>query len=497
MTPGQHVTPNVRLLRPLGAGGMGAVWVAEHLSLKTDVVVKFMLHGAENSQSARARFSREAAAAALVKSPHVVQMLDHGVTDEGIPFIVMEHLEGDDLSKHIEARGKLEPREVVDIVHQVAKALTGVHAAGLLHRDIKPENIFLCEHDGEEERFAKLLDFGIVKEHQSEDGSASGDTKTGQVVGTPFYMSPEQVTAQRELDFGTDLWALGVVVFEALTGRRPFDGPSFGALAVAIATGPIPVPTTFNPELPASVDAWFKRACSRDAAARFTSARQMSDALRACFDASHNLSPTSAAHGDSGSRARLPDGGSGPRAVSPALELAETLATDEPPPLARSQPDRAAEALSADRGDASRDGPSRPWLVYAVVGLLALGVAGFVGARFGRREAAANDGRGVASPSILPPPATQVASAPDPSVDVPEPLPTAAVSSPTPSASASSEPAPPPATTARPRVPPRTVTAPPKPPPSSPPVTATPAPTPTPTPSKAPAPRPTGDIDLR
>lgn len=278
------VTPNVRLVSPLSAGGMGAVWLADHTGLKTRVVVKFMHAGVDSTPSARARFAREAAAAAQVKSPHVVHMLDHGVTEEGVPFIVMEHLEGKDLGKVLKEEGALEPADVVVVVTQIAKALSKVHGAGLLHRDIKPDNIFVC--DSEEEIFVKLLDFGIVKKELGEsDGSMDGSTNTGQVVGTPYYMSPEQVTAQKALDARSDLWALGVVAFEALTGKRPFDGPSFGALAVLIATGSPPKPSDLSPELPKEVDTWFEKACARDPAKRFGTARELADALRAAFGA--------------------------------------------------------------------------------------------------------------------------------------------------------------------------------------------------------------------
>jgi len=238
---------------------MGAVWLADHQGLKTRVVVKFMLEDLGQGEGARSRFSREAAAAAQVKSPHVVQMLDHGVSDEGVPFIVMEHLEGHDLGDEIEQSGPMDPAKVVTIITQVAKALSKVHAAGLLHRDIKPDNIFLV--DGEEDVFVKLLDFGIAKAATADDAAPlDSQTKTGQIVGTPFYMSPEQVTAQKTIDLRSDLWALGVVAFEALTGTRPYDGPSFGALAVKIATGQPPRPSESNQALPASVDAWFARA---------------------------------------------------------------------------------------------------------------------------------------------------------------------------------------------------------------------------------------------
>ena len=301
LAAGMQVTPSVRLLSPLGAGGMGAVWLADHTALNTRVVVKFMLVGLDSSVSARARFKKEAEAASQVKSPHVVQTFDYGVTSQGLPFIVMEHLEGRDLAAEIAALGALEPGRVVAIVTQVAKALSKAHAAGLLHRDIKPDNIFLCHTEAEDELFVKLLDFGIAKTH-APDGEAEldGQTKTGQVIGTPFYMSPEQVTAQKIIDLRSDLWSLGIVAFEALTGKRPFDGPSFGALAVKIATTNPPKPSDENPALPPSVDAWFAQACAREASGRFASARELASRLRAAFEGVVSLPPIASGMTDTG-----------------------------------------------------------------------------------------------------------------------------------------------------------------------------------------------------
>jgi serine/threonine-protein kinase len=319
---------------------MGAVWLADHQGLKTRVVVKFMLEDLGASEGARNRFSREAAAAAQVKSPHVVQMLDHGVSDDGIPFIVMEHLEGHDLGDEISKSGPMDPAKVVTIISQVAKALSKVHAAGLLHRDIKPDNIFLV--DGEEDVFAKLLDFGIAKTqvHEGEPTPLDSETKTGQIVGTPFYMSPEQVTAQKTIDLRSDLWALGVVAYEAMTGRRPFDGPSFGALAVKIATGNPPKPTESNPALPPSVDAWFAKACAHNPADRFSSAKELADALRAAFEGIVSL-PSPPTSGDSGQRSAPAEatrisGGNLPFAKT-ALDESGSNAKSGDNPLGRSE----------------------------------------------------------------------------------------------------------------------------------------------------------------
>lgn len=271
--PGAMVTQNVRLVRELGAGGMGRVWLAEHLALRAPVVVKFMSGALASNADYVARFSREAAAASQVRSPHVVQMLDHGVTPDGIPYIVMEFLEGRDLGVHIAERGCLALQEITPIVIQVCKALTQAHKRNIVHRDIKPENIFLCDQG--DDLFVKLLDFGIARNTEV----ASTATATGTVMGSPPYMSPEQLIGSKNVDHRTDLWAIGVVVYEALTGRRPFDADTVGALAVQLHTSELPVPSHLVATLPPGVDQWFARACARNPDDRFSSAKEMADAL--------------------------------------------------------------------------------------------------------------------------------------------------------------------------------------------------------------------------
>jgi serine/threonine-protein kinase len=255
---------------------MGAVWVADHLSLHTQVVVKFIAVELAGRLEAMQRFSREAAAAAQVKSPHVVQMFDHGVTQDGVAFIVMELLEGRDLAHHIAARGRLSVSETAEIIAQTCKALSRAHERGIVHRDIKPDNIFMCASpDGD--TFVKLLDFGIAKGDFT--ASASTGTKTGATIGTPFYMSPEQMMGAKDVDGRADLWSLGVVAFECVLGTRPFQGDTFGAVAIHIHSGPIPVPSSLDPGLPPAFDAWFARACARNLAERFASAKEFADTL--------------------------------------------------------------------------------------------------------------------------------------------------------------------------------------------------------------------------
>lgn len=277
---GMMVTPSVKLLRPLGEGGMGAVWVAEHLSLRTHVVVKFIASGLKDSKEATERFSREAAAAAQVKSPHVVQTFDHGFTTDGHPYIVMELLEGRDLGAYLDAEGSCPPDLVLEIVAQLSRALDRAHERGIVHRDIKPGNIFLCD-SGNNEVFVKLLDFGIAK--GVDVPKIDSGTKTGAMIGSPFYMSPEQILGSKNVDHRSDLWSVGVVAYEALTGKKPFDAETMGGLAIKIHSEPLPLPSVANPQLSPAVDAWFAKACARAVPDRFNSARELAETLAAAL----------------------------------------------------------------------------------------------------------------------------------------------------------------------------------------------------------------------
>jgi serine/threonine protein kinase len=276
--PGDQITPSIQLVRELGSGGMGSVWVAEHAALQTQVVVKFMHIHLTGDRESVLRFSREAAAGANVKSPHVVQVHDHGIAPDGAPFIVMELLEGCDLAAHIEKTGPMPLVEVDHVISQTCKALARAHERGIVHRDIKPQNIFLT-NVGAGEPFVKVLDFGIAKAGAGALRAMGSATKTGALMGTPYYMSPEQTIGAKDVDHRTDLWALGVVAFECLTGQRPFEAETIGGLAVAICSGPMPMPSRINRAVPPEVDRWFARACTREVTRRFDSAKEMADEI--------------------------------------------------------------------------------------------------------------------------------------------------------------------------------------------------------------------------
>jgi serine/threonine protein kinase len=274
------VAGKYELLRLIGKGGMGSVWEGQHTSLGTRVAIKFIEKEYADNEEARKRFDNEAHAAAALQSKHAIQIHDHGVTDDGKPYIVMEMLVGEPLDKRLERLRILPLRDAAVILQQVCRGLQKAHEHGIVHRDLKPENIFLVKSPDDDEETAKVLDFGIAKIRTGgADQNISANTRTGAVLGTPFYMSPEQARGLRDIDHRSDLWSIGVIAFKCVTGRLPFEGESLGDLLVKICTVPIPVPSQLNPQLPPSFDAWFSRALDRDPNRRFGSAHELAEAL--------------------------------------------------------------------------------------------------------------------------------------------------------------------------------------------------------------------------
>ncbi|MBI5535924.1 MAG: protein kinase [Deltaproteobacteria bacterium] len=279
---GQVVGGRYRLVRPLGEGGMASVWAAEHLTMGNLVALKIISPELLQHPVAIARFNREARAAAKLRTPYVVQIYDHDVDPELGPYIAMEMLEGESLADRLDRERILPPIEISRILTQVGKGLMRAHAAGIVHRDLKPDNIFLSvdEDDGE---MAKVLDFGVAKADSPLAIKESSKTVAGTLLGTLNYMSPEQAQG-RDVNHLSDLWALGVIAFESLTGRRPFDEDAPGALVMEICAHPMPVPSKFYKDLPPGFDAWFAHACNRDPALRFQSAAELTRALAEVCD---------------------------------------------------------------------------------------------------------------------------------------------------------------------------------------------------------------------
>ncbi len=287
------IASKYRLIEQLGQGGMGSVWSAEHLALGSRVAIKFMAPELAVNPQSLARFRREAQAAALLDSPHIVEVFDFGV-DRSAPYIVMQLLRGESLHDRLQRLGRLSLGETVDILVQVARGVGRAHESGIAHRDLKPENIFLMPDDDRE--LVKVIDFGIAKRVDRERLPTSGvSTETGTVLGTPYYMSPEQVTA-KAVDVRTDIWSFGVITFVCVTGKRPFDGESRFDLYQAICQGPIPHPSGVV-ECPQAFDDWFAHCVSRDPGERFGSIREAAQELGALVrdvDESFALPPHSA-----------------------------------------------------------------------------------------------------------------------------------------------------------------------------------------------------------
>jgi serine/threonine protein kinase len=277
VVPAATVAGKYRLTRLLGRGGMGSVWEGIHSTLGTRVAVKFIDAEHAESAEARRRFENEARAAATLRSKHVVEVYDHGLMDDGRPFIVMEFLEGEPLDRRLERVGRLPARDTARLVAMICRALSKAHAAGIVHRDLKPDNVFLVWDDEDGSDVVKVVDFGIAKFTDSQ-GPVSA-TRTGSVLGTPYYMSPEQARGLRSVDRRSDLWSVGVITYRCVTGHLPFEGEAVGDVLVKLCTAPLPVPSRIVPDVPPGFDAWFERALSREPEGRFQTAAELATSL--------------------------------------------------------------------------------------------------------------------------------------------------------------------------------------------------------------------------
>jgi serine/threonine-protein kinase len=273
---GQVLAGEYRVEQVLGQGGMGVVLAAQHLELETKVALKLLLSHAAFDEAAQARFLREARASVRLKNDHIAQVFDVGRLEDGTPFIVMEHLAGSDLSKHVEQRGPLSIVDAVDYCVQACEAIAEAHSVGIVHRDLKPANLFLTRgFDGSP--CIKVLDFGISKVTGSPNDAAI--TSTSATMGSPLYMSPEQVLSARDADNRTDIWALGTILCELLTGKPPFTGETLGQVLLAIAQHPVPSLRERRADLPAELEAVVRRCLEKDRAARFQDVRSLVQAL--------------------------------------------------------------------------------------------------------------------------------------------------------------------------------------------------------------------------
>ncbi len=280
---GDILAGKYRVERVLGIGGMGVVVAAHHLRLDEKVALKFLLPEALDNSEAVARFAREARAAVKIKSEHVARVTDVGTLPNGAPFMVMEYLEGGDLAAWVKQRGAMPIEQAVEFLLQACVAVADAHALGIVHRDLKPANLF-CVRRSDGQLSIKVLDFGISKltvRGGSWTRTAEGMafTKTSVLMGSPLYMSPEQMQSSKGVDARTDIWALGVILFELITGRAPFLAETVTELAIKIATEPTPAVRAFLPGVPAALEAVVAKCLEKDARRRYRFVAELALAL--------------------------------------------------------------------------------------------------------------------------------------------------------------------------------------------------------------------------
>lgn len=292
---GSVLVDKYRITREIGRGGMAVVYEAENVDIGKRIAVKVLSAELVTSRIVRERFFREARAAAAVRSPYICDVYDVGEFD-GRPFLVMELLEGESLYDRMTRVRRIDVATTLRIITQTAKGLAKAHAAGVVHRDLKPENLFLTRNE-EGELVTKLLDFGLAKFYAPTDAADQVRlTREGALFGTPAYMSPEQAKGRGEVDHRSDLWALGCIAYECLTGHTVWNVDQGVAMILAqVATAPLPLPSKLRPDLPPAFDAWFEKALQRAAEDRFQSAAQftisLTDAL-APGDSGHIQTPS-------------------------------------------------------------------------------------------------------------------------------------------------------------------------------------------------------------
>ena len=273
---GDVIADTYRVEEKLGEGGMGIVAKARHLRTGALVAIKWIRPEVANHE-ALARFDREARAASTLKSEHVCRASDVGLMANGAPYMVMEYLEGEDLSCLLQRRGRLPIHEAVDVVLQLCRAMGEAHAAGIVHRDLKPKNIYISRRaDGS--MLVKVLDFGISKIETNADLQL---TRTTEIIGSPSYMSPEQLRASRDVDLRTDIWALGVILFELLTNQIPFQAEAVTQLIAIVLMEQQPSVRSFRPEVPAGIERVIARCLEKQSLERFQGVAELAYALEA------------------------------------------------------------------------------------------------------------------------------------------------------------------------------------------------------------------------
>ncbi|HEX5655826.1 MAG TPA: serine/threonine-protein kinase [Polyangiales bacterium] len=359
---GQTLAGRYKIVRKIGEGGMGIVYEAVHVMIEKRVALKILREDFSHREDVVERFRQEAKSASRIGHEHIVDISDFGITPGGAHFFVMEFLQGNDLADELELRGPLPTRRAIEIVHQCAKALGAAHIKGIVHRDMKPENIFLLARDTGED-FVKIVDFGIAKMSEIDEHGASTPgrrlTRTGMIFGTPEYMSPEHA-AGKELDHRVDIYALGIILYELLTGRVPFLGDTFMGILSQHMFEPLPPLVAVNPSCsaPPELERLIQRAVAKSADDRPQSMDELAQELICVRDqATSPLSSSLPPPGTITHVERQP-----PFAPTAASSHPPRLEPPRPPAMFLDEPTRAPSART-------------PLLLLALGVLLMMGVA--------------------------------------------------------------------------------------------------------------------------
>ena len=407
--PGEVLAGKYRIERVLGQGGMGVVVLATHLHLDERVAIKFLLQSALGVPESVARFAREARSAVKIKSEHVARVIDVGTLETGCPYMVMEYLHGRDLAQLVLEQGPLSIEHAVDFVLQACEAIAEAHALGIVHRDLKPSNLFLI-HRADGSPCVKVLDFGISKTTgMAGSGPDLGMTRTTAVMGSPLYMSPEQMASSRNVDVRTDIWALGAILFELCTGQVPFAADTMPQLCAMVLQEPAPPLRNKLPLAPEGLEAAILRCLEKTPTNRYANVAELANAL---LPFAPRLGRTSVE--------RIS------RVLSAAghhVQPIDTLTSQPPPPG-----NRVAVSTQAAWDNATPPPKRRaPWIIAGVALLALAGAAAFGLRHFGQGDVATSTtGAAPDAPVTVAPPPSVVPVA-EPPVAVPPVAPVAPV----------------------------------------------------------------------